>query len=122
MRSLTPLLHVQDLIESLAFYQTLGFELEQKVPEEGEPTWAYLVVGPIHLMLQQTEERMADQRLERELEQDLVLHIGHPDIEDFHALLVAHELPVSELQEGGLLEFMVRDPDGYTLVFFHDEG
>jgi predicted lactoylglutathione lyase len=43
MKSLTPLLHIQDLAESLVFYQALGFETEQRLPEEGTqagPFWS----------------------------------------------------------------------------------
>ena len=65
MRSLTPLLHVQDMLESIAFYQLLGFELEQRMPDDGPPSWVYLVQGSVHLMLQVVEDSMAEARLER---------------------------------------------------------
>ena len=122
MKSLTPLLHVQDMLESLAFYQFLGFELEQRVPDEGTPSWVYLVQGSVHLMLQSVDDSSAESRLERDIEHDLVLHIGHSDLIDFHALLSAEGMPVTDLQKDGLPEFMIRDPDGYALVFFFDEA
>jgi hypothetical protein len=40
MKSLTPLLSVQDMVESLNFYEVLGFDLEQQMPEEGVPDLA----------------------------------------------------------------------------------
>ena len=122
MKSITPLLHVQDMVESLAFYQVLGFDLEQRVPEEGPPSWVYLVRGSVHLMLQETEQRQADARLEGDIEQGMVLHMGHGDIVDFYHMLQDVGMPVSDMDPSGLLEFMIRDPDGYTLVFFLDEG
>ncbi len=122
MKSLTPLLHVRDLVESLAFYQALGFELEQQMPEEGTPNWAYIVQGPVHLMLQEVRDSQAELRLARDSEQDLVMHIGHSDLFAFHALLAEQDIPVSDLQVEGLAEFMIRDPDGYVLVFFLDEA
>ena len=121
MKSLTPLLHVQDMLESLSFYQFLGFELEQRMPDEGIPSWVYLVQGSVHLMLQAVEESLAESRLERDIEQDLVSHIGHSDLIAFHAALFAEGLPVTDLNDDGLVEFMIRDPDGYALVFFFDE-
>jgi catechol 2,3-dioxygenase-like lactoylglutathione lyase family enzyme len=122
MKSITPLLYVEDMIESLAFYQVLGFDIEQRMPEEGDPTWAYMVCGSVHLMLQETEEKLASQRMERELEQDLVLHMGHEDVIEFYGVLVEHGVAVSEISDSDLPEFTLQDPDGYTLVFFLDEG
>ncbi len=122
MKSITPLLYVEDLVSSLAFYQVLGFEIEQRVPEDEDPTWVYLVCGGVHLMLQQTEEKLASVRMERELEQDLVLHLGHADVVDFYGMLVEEGIAVSDISETELPEFTLQDPDGYTLVFFLDEG
>ena len=122
MRSLTPLLHVQDMLESIAFYQLLGFELEQRMPDEGPPSWVYLVQGSVHLMLQIVEDSMAEARLERDIERDMVLHIGHSDLFSFHAMLSEEGMPVTDLHDDGLPEFMIRDPDGYPLVFFFDEA
>jgi catechol 2,3-dioxygenase-like lactoylglutathione lyase family enzyme len=122
MKSLIPLLYVEDLVQSLAFYQVLGFAMEQRMPEEGEPSWVYLVCGSVHLMLQETEEKLASQRVERESEQDQVLHIGHEDVIAFYGMLVSEGVAVSDIADDEQPEFTLLDPDGYTLVFFLDEG
>jgi predicted lactoylglutathione lyase len=122
MKSLTPLLHVQDMAESLAFYQVLGFEIEQCIPEDGTPTWAYLVHGGVHMMLQESPEVQPEHRLSRAIHEQMVLHIGHADLVGLHALLVQSKMPVSELSGAEASEFMVRDPDGYTLILFLDEA
>ena len=71
-------------------------------------------------MLQSVDDSLAESRLERDIEQDLVLHIGHSDLIAFHASLSEEGLPVTDLNDDGLAEFMIRDPDGYALVFFFD--
>ena len=48
----------------------------------------------------------------------MVLHIGHSDLFSFHAMLSEEGMPVTDLHDDGLPEFMIRDPDGYPLVFF----
>jgi len=122
MKSLTPLLHVQDMVESLAFYEAVGFDLEQQMPDQGVPDWAYLVHGPVHLMLQSTAEQRAVQRLERDPEHDLILHIGHSDLVGFYTMLKELGMPVTEMAAEGLAEFLLTDPDGYRLIFFLDEA
>ena len=122
MKSLTPLLHVHDIAESLAFYQVLGFEVEQRVPQDGLPSWVYLVHGSVHLMLQESLDAQPEQRLGRVIEQQMVLHIGHSDLLGIHSVLLAAGIPTSGLSGEDGSEFMVRDPDGYTLFLFLDEG
>jgi hypothetical protein len=51
----------------------------------------------------------------------LLVHVKVDDIEDFHRGVLSKGMkPASEIREPsrGRREFMLRDPDGYKLVFF----
>jgi hypothetical protein len=74
------------------------------------------------MMLQESPDVQPEHRLSRTIHEHMVLHIGHGDLVELHALLVQAQMPVSESSGAESLEFMVRDPDGYTLNLFLDEG
>lgn len=119
MNSLTPLLNVQDVTRSLAFWRDLlGFEVVGSYDWEGGLAWARLQRRQVQVML---NGRGGDpgHRLARERYTDAVLCFA---VDDVHALvrdLRAKGLQVEdpEAQEYGLDEIVVRDPDGYDLAF-----
>jgi hypothetical protein len=42
IRGLVPMIHVQDVERSLAFYRLLGFDVGNRVPRHGPMEWAWL--------------------------------------------------------------------------------
>lgn len=118
MNAIIPLLNVQDVARSLAFWRDgLGFEVLQTYEWEGRLAWAQLGKGQVRLML---NGRGGDpgHRLARERYTDAVLCIA---VDDVHALvreLRARGLEVEdpEAQDYGLDEVVLRDPDGYDLA------
>lgn len=118
MNAVTPLLNVQDIGRSLAFWRDgLGFEVQQTYDFEGRLAWAQLKKGQVQLML---NGRGGDpgHRLARDRYTDAVLCFA---VDDVHALvreLRTRGLTVEdpEAQEYGLDEVVLRDPDGYDLV------
>lgn len=114
--NLTPSVLARDLEETLSFYQRLGFLVTGRYPEEGGLTWAevrrddaviqfYLDApqgtptapvfsGTFYLSVSDVPELAAQLRSE-----GVALEWG-PDVMDY-----------------GLLEFGVRDPNGYLLAF-----
>jgi catechol 2,3-dioxygenase-like lactoylglutathione lyase family enzyme len=119
MNAVTPLLNVQDVSRSLAFWQDLlGFEVVETYDWEGRLAWARLQNGPVGLMLNGRGGDPA-RRLARDRYTDAVLCFS---VNDVHALVkrlrtggIAAEDP--EAQEYGLDEVVIRDPDGYELAF-----
>lgn len=131
--SLVPELDVSDLSASLAFYRNLlGFALSFDRPEEA---FAYLVLGPAHLMLQQADgpgRRFRTAPLERPFGRgiNLQIRVGEADaIQD--RLLAAGIRFVQPMEERwyrqddrlrGNRQFVVEDPDGYLLRLYQDLG
>lgn len=119
MNRLTPLLNVQDIPHSLAFWRDLlGFEVVDSYEWEGRLAWARLQKGQVAVMLNGRGGEPGH-RLSREPYTDAVLCFG---VDDVHALvsdLRAKGLQVEdpEAQEYGLDEIVLRDPDGYDLAF-----
>lgn len=118
IRDLAPLLNVEDLSRSLAFYRdALGFELIEEYEVDGESLWAALQSGSAKLMLHQTPLADSQERVRRESYADLVLYLYVEDASAVHESLRAKGLEVGELEQEdvGLVEFYLRDPDGYEL-------
>jgi catechol 2,3-dioxygenase-like lactoylglutathione lyase family enzyme len=106
--------YVQDLSRTAEFYEALGF---RRGKEETDRLTFY--VNWFFVTFSND-----DQAEEAELANKgagLFLHIKVDDIEDFYRGVVAKGMkPASEPQKrrNGGREFMLRDPDGYKLVFF----
>lgn len=121
MESLTPLLNVEDLPRSLAFYRDqLGFEVEREFAHEGELVWAQVRSGPALIMLNRSPARVArGRRTDAESYDDAILFLGVADAPALREALVAKGLdpgPVRR-EDYGVHEFALRDPDGYELAF-----
>lgn len=123
IRSLVPLLNVADVGRSLALYRdALGFEVEQQAEEAGAVIWARLRAGEAALMLNRPEEIDSAGRAERPSYGDVVLYLTVENAAALHETLSAApgELGLRvgplERQDYGLLEFQLRDPDGYEVA------
>jgi catechol 2,3-dioxygenase-like lactoylglutathione lyase family enzyme len=112
--------YVQDLARTAEFYETLGFRRGKEEPDRLTfyVNWFFVTFT--------SEEQEEDAELQGEPRlankgAGLLLHLKVDDIEDFYNGVVSKGMkPVSEPQKrrGGGREFMLRDPDGYKLVFF----
>jgi len=106
-------LEVNNLEESLLFYQEqLGFEIESHHPE-AEPPIASVRVGSLRITLVQQLETM----LKRGRGVHFVL--GVSNVDQFHERLRLSEVEVSEPRDegwGGRF-ISLQDPDGYRLFF-----
>jgi hypothetical protein len=85
MESLSPNIFTNDIKNTVAFYQLLGFNITMSVPEEGdELVWAMMVNGSVTVMLQ-TFESLADElpEISRNAGGSLLLYINVTAIRDF---------------------------------------
>ena len=108
MQSLTPMLQTADMGRAIDWYQSmLGFTLANRSED-----WCVLRRGAIELMFMRNE------------------HLGTPtatatqyiNVDDIHELwdgLKGRVVPEwgPELMDYGMLEFAIKDPDGYLLSF-----
>lgn len=125
MESLTPNLFVTDINQTIAFYQTLGFQLVMKVPEEGDLVWAMMSCGQVSFMFQ-TFSSMGDELPEIKRERGsgpLLLYIKIHGIRDFFNKIcdTVHVIKGLETTFYGSTEFSIFDCNGMILTFAEDE-
>jgi catechol 2,3-dioxygenase-like lactoylglutathione lyase family enzyme len=112
--------YVKDLGKTAKFYETIGFRRGKEEP--GRATfyvnWFFVT------FIVQDQENDAEFRKEAKLQRKgsgLFLYIKVDDVEDFHKAVLSKGIkPAGEPQvrPSGNREFVLRDPDGYKLVFF----
>ena len=104
-------LEVNNLEESLAFYNQIGFEIDSHEPH-AEPPLASVKSKSLHITLVQQIETM----LKRGRGVHFVL--GVTDVDEFHDDLRAKGIAVSPPRDDGWGRFVsLQDPDGYRLFF-----
>jgi catechol 2,3-dioxygenase-like lactoylglutathione lyase family enzyme len=112
--------YVQDLARTAEFYETIGFRRGKEEPDRV----TFYVNWFSVTFIAQDEEKDAELRKEARLKRKgsgLFLNIKVDDVEDFHkAVLSSGMKPAGEpeVRPSGNREFVLRDPDGYKLVFF----
>jgi catechol 2,3-dioxygenase-like lactoylglutathione lyase family enzyme len=103
--------HVEDLARAAKFYETIGF---RRGKEESDRVRFYVNWFFVTLVGQDQTEAEAKGA-------GLFLYIKVDDVEEFHKAVLSKGLRPDgepERQPSGNREFVLRDPDGYNLVFF----
>jgi catechol 2,3-dioxygenase-like lactoylglutathione lyase family enzyme len=112
--------YVQDLSRTAEFYEAIGFRRGKQEPDRV----TFYVNWFFATFIAQDREHDAELRKETELATQgsgLFLYIKVDDVEGFHnAVLSMGMKPAGQPVVGtsGNREFVLRDPDGYKLVFF----
>ena len=85
MESLAPNIFVNNMAETIALYQVLGFKVTMSVPESGDDlVWAMMVNGSVTVMFQTYQS--LEKACRRSAETDggsLLLYINLKNIRDF---------------------------------------
>jgi hypothetical protein len=108
-----PMIHVEDVRATAAWYETIGFRLQRTHEECGVTNWASLTFGATEVMLNAGGASSTAHR--REV--DLYVHVD--DIDALHSSLRTR----IELVEGphdteyGMREFTIRDPNRFWITF-----
>jgi len=113
------LLNVADVEASAAFYGHFGFSVEQQfADEDGTLQWCQLKSGDAVFMLNRQDRITADDRRQRPDYGDAVFYITVPDALATHRDLAARGIAAPEPEEEmyGVMEFRLRDPDGYEIA------
>jgi uncharacterized glyoxalase superfamily protein PhnB len=105
---LVPMQPVKSMPVSVAFYEKLGFVVENRNDEWG---WAMLRSGDCRLMLDQSINLHAG------VPRTSVLYFYPENLMDFHRRARANGLAIPELEVTfyGMTEFRIEDPDGNRL-------
>jgi uncharacterized glyoxalase superfamily protein PhnB len=131
VNSLTPDLMVEDLAETVAWYErVLDAEVVATLPEEGDAWWAQVEIGDASLMFQERDSLTGKlPALEGEsIGGSVALYIDVDDAETLQDDLGAAGVDIiEELHETdfGWKQFAVSDCNGYVLWFgekLEDEG
>jgi uncharacterized glyoxalase superfamily protein PhnB len=123
--ALSPNLLVNDIEQSLAFYQNLGFEKINQVPENGKPQWAMLRGGTVGLMLQDKKSAVADLpfRYSHGENAGILLYFDVESVEEIRLRADGKAQIIKEIHSTfyGTNELVVADPDHNLLVFAEDK-
>ena len=108
MNRLIPMLPVKSVPASIAFYQKLGFSIEQRNDEWG---WAMLRFDECRLMLDQSINRHPG------APRQSVVYLYPDNIVEYHQRVRATGLNIPDLDSTfyGMTEFRLDDPDGNRL-------
>ena len=118
-QSLSPVLGVSDMDESIAFFGHLGFEVGMDHHDDtGARLWARLRRGGLDVQLTQLARAPMDPA-HRVARGTLALYIATEDIHGLHSLCQERGLTPSALvkQFYGATEFDVHTPDGWRVLF-----
>jgi len=113
------LLNVADVSASVTFYSHFGFAADQSfADDDGTVQWCQLKSGDAVFMLNRQDRIAASDRQQRPDYGDAVFYITVPDAKEMREKLAANgiEAPAPEPQMYGVLEFRLRDPDGYEIA------
>ena len=108
MNRLIPMLPVKSVPASIAFYQKLGFSIEQRNDEWG---WAMLRFDECRLMLDQSINRHPG------APRQSVVYLYPDNIVEYYQRVRATGLNIPDLDSTfyGMTEFRLDDPDGNRL-------
>ncbi len=108
MTRIIPMLPVASMPASVAFYQQLGFSVEQR---RDDWRWAMLAFGDCRLMLDESIN------LHDGIPRISVLYLYPDDIVAYHAQVRQSGVTVPDLDASfyGMTEFRFSDPDGNRL-------
>ncbi len=122
LKNLTPNIMVEDVNDTAEFYRNiLNFELVLAVPSQGKLEWALLKCGDVELMIQSRKsltEEMAHLKGVK-IGGSLTFYIEVRNISEMYERIKDTVDVVQELHTTffGMMEFAIRDCNGYILVF-----
>jgi uncharacterized glyoxalase superfamily protein PhnB len=124
MQSLTPNIFVKDINATIAFYQSLGFQLVASVPETGNYVWVMMVNSAVTIMFQTYESLGEDlPNIHRQDGGSLLLYIKLKNIREYFEEIKQMVTVLKPLERTfyGATEFSILDSNGYVLTFAEDE-
>lgn len=125
METVSPNIFVYDLSSTIAYYQSIGFQVITTVPDKrGEIIFALLMNGSVTFMFQ-TFKSLGDQLpdVHRNKGGSLLLYIKMKDIRSFFDRIKDKVNLLSGLETTfyGATEFSLVDPNGFVLTFAENE-
>jgi len=125
METLSPNIFVNNMAQTIAFYEILGFTKTMSVPETGDDlVWVMMVNGIVTFMFQ-TFESLADDlpEVNRSNGASQLLYINLKDIRGFFEKIKDKVTVLKGLEKTfyGATEFSIVDCNNYVLTFAEHE-
>ena len=119
VRSAYPLLYVDDIEHSLAFYTQLGFTLTERWDPDGALAWCSLAMEGAQIMLQRAEP--ADLTALAKGKSDVALFFLCEDVDVLYEKFSDRGVSVAAPTEAfyGMRQLTLDDPDGRRICFEH---
>jgi catechol 2,3-dioxygenase-like lactoylglutathione lyase family enzyme len=113
IRNLIPFVRVVDVERSVAFYEHLGFEVQDVARYDDRLSWASLKSGAAEIMFEGTHGPSDPDH------QRVLFYLYSDDLAALRADLLAAGIEAGEIEDGSpgpREEMRVTDPDGYVLM------
>jgi uncharacterized glyoxalase superfamily protein PhnB len=114
MHKIIPMLCVTDVAQTVEWYESLGFVLQQRHPDTGDLEFAFLTHGDAAVMVQPRGDRPQNR---------IALWLYTGAVTDLYARVQEKRLPARLLEDlydpfyGGR-QFSVTDTNGFEIVFY----
>ena len=127
VRKGVPMIRVPDIGKTLDWYVSIGFEEYGRIPEDGYANWGMAAFGKAELMFMPGKPGKDEVRLwfYTDKVDELYTIFKSRQLEVAQAALAGRQAEGFEFVEDvydpayGKRQFSIRDPNGYTLIFFH---
>ena len=125
METVSPNIFVQNIQETITFYELLGFEVINSVPDpSGKLIFVLMVNGTVTFMFQ-TFESLGDSLpiVNRNNGGSLLLYIKMKGIQSFYEEIKRKVTVLTILEKTfyGATEFSIQDNNNYLITFAEDE-
>ena len=124
MESVSPNIFVKNIHETIEFYKTLGFKIEESVPDKENPIFVLMTCGNTTFMFQ-TFDSIGEELpvVSRKDGGSLLLYIKLTGINDFYEKIKDKVSIYKGLEKTfyGAIEFSIIDNNNYLLTFAEHE-
>lgn len=126
MKFMTPNIFVNDMNQTIKFYEKIGFELLNIVQNDGHIDWATLQCGDVKFMFQ--TYKSLEKELPEAVKEGAVSLLFYIEVEDVGKLfehLKKNKVKIlKDLETSfyGVKVFSIKDNNNYVLTFAEDEA
>lgn len=125
MESVSPNIFVEDMSETIRFYEVLGFQVQEAVPDRSNPFFVLMSCGEVTFLFQ-TFDSLGEElpEVSRQKGGSLLLYVQVKGIESFYEKLKINDLvkiyrPLEKTFYGAN-EFSILDNNNYLITFAED--
>jgi uncharacterized glyoxalase superfamily protein PhnB len=112
-RSVTPMIHVVDVLKTTRWYESIGFTLLDIVEDDGQAVWAVVSFGRGRVMFN------AGGRASKADRREVDLYVDTEAVDQLYGTLKGRVEVREEPHDTfyGMREFVIRDINGFWLTF-----